>query len=286
MRSSTPIRSITSTHPRSPVLSTAWMVYIPASISMPTRPRPSVLSADCAGRSGQAGPAGLEASSHGSAYADRRGGRQCARISSRLKVGADEIVHGETQVEGSGEFAQMLRRFVLQSEGKSAQVALEGLGKQLNVFGKYGWKCRRQGADPSLTASGRPGRPPTSLWDCFQWHARAGRFDPVHGECGLFFGPVTRNRVNAAICQPRSHHPGGQHRDPGRDCPQGFAEAGFGKREELEFKREWWFDGQTIVEQSEMRSTVDTGICSKRGDRGGCKCRGRNQEHGRAAPAI
>ena len=40
-----------------------------------------------------------------------------ARISSHLKIGADEIVHGETQVEGSGEFAQMLRRFALQSEG-------------------------------------------------------------------------------------------------------------------------------------------------------------------------
>jgi hypothetical protein len=47
-------------------------------------------------------------------------------------------VRGETTVEGSGEFAQLLRRFVTQSEGKSAQVALDALGKQLNIIGEYG----------------------------------------------------------------------------------------------------------------------------------------------------
>jgi hypothetical protein len=47
-------------------------------------------------------------------------------------------VHGETVVEGSGEFAQILRRFVMQSEGKSAQVALDALGKRLNIIGEYG----------------------------------------------------------------------------------------------------------------------------------------------------
>jgi len=61
-----------------------------------------------------------------------------ARVSTRLKIGADEVVHGETAVEGSGEFAQVLRRFVVQSEGKSAQVALDALGKQLNIIGEYG----------------------------------------------------------------------------------------------------------------------------------------------------
>src|SRR5215467_12401843 len=61
-----------------------------------------------------------------------------ARITSRLKIGTDEIVQGETAVEGTGEFAQILRRFVIQSEGKSAQVALDALGKQLNIIGEYG----------------------------------------------------------------------------------------------------------------------------------------------------
>src|SRR5260370_21024376 len=33
-----------------------------------------------------------------------------ARVSSYLKIGADEVVRGETTGEGSGEFAQVLRR--------------------------------------------------------------------------------------------------------------------------------------------------------------------------------
>jgi hypothetical protein len=186
-----------------------------------------------------------------------------ARISSRLKVGADEIVHGETQVEGSGEFAQMLRRFVLQSEGKSAQVALEGLGKQLNVFGEYGLEM------PSARSRSEPYRIRTT-WTSDKpvglltngMRVPAG-LTPYTVNVGLFFGPVTRNRVNAAICQP-----GVITQEVSIEIPEGIVLKGLPKRvsasaKNFEFKREWSFDGQTIVEQSEMRSTVDTGICSK-----------------------
>jgi hypothetical protein len=80
-----------------------------------------------------------------------------ARISSH---GADEIVHGETVVERSGEFAQSLRRFVVQSGGKSAQATLDTLGKQLNILSvNMDWRCLRQPSGPSLTGSIRHGRP-------------------------------------------------------------------------------------------------------------------------------
>ncbi len=185
-----------------------------------------------------------------------------ARISTRLKVGADEIVHGETQVEGSGEFAQILRRFVLQSEGKSAQVALEGLGKQLNVFGEYGLEM------PSARSRSEPYRIKTT-WTSDKpvglltngMRVPAG-LTPYTVNVGLFFGPVTRNRVNAAVCQP-----GAITQEVSIEIPEGIVPKGLPKQvsasaKNFEFKREWSFDGQTIVEQSELRSTIDAGICS------------------------
>jgi transglutaminase-like putative cysteine protease len=185
-----------------------------------------------------------------------------ARISSHLKIGADEIVHGETQVEGSGEFAQMLRRFALQSEGKSAQVALEGLGKQLNVFGEYGLEM------PSATSRSEPYRIRTT-WTSDKplgllangMHVPAG-LTPYTVNVGHFFGPVTRNRVYAAMCQP-----GVITQEVSIEIPEGIVLEGLPKRvsasaKNFEFKREWSFLGRTIVEQSELRSTTDTGICS------------------------
>jgi hypothetical protein len=51
------------------------------------------------------------------------------------------------------------------------------------------------------------------------------------------------------------------------EIPEGIVLEGLPKRvsasaKNFEFKREWSFLGRTIVEQSELRSTIDTGICS------------------------
>jgi hypothetical protein len=156
----------------------------------------------------------------------------------------------------------MLRRFVLQSEGKSAQVALDGLGKQLNVFGEYGLEM------PSAMSRSEPYRIKTT-WTSDKpldllangMRVPAG-LTPYTINVGHFFGPVTRNRVNAAMCQP-----GVITQEVSIEIPEGIVLKGLPKpvsasAKNFEFKREWSFHGQTIVEQSELRSTIDAGICS------------------------
>jgi hypothetical protein len=185
-----------------------------------------------------------------------------ARIVSRLKFGADEIVRGETEVEGSGEFAQALRRFVLQSEGKGAQVALDALGKQLNIIGEYGLEM------PSATSRGEPYRIRTT-WTADKpaeliangLRVPAG-LTPFTANVTIFFGPVTRNRVNRAMCQP-----GRIVQEVSIEVPEGLVPRNLPKpvsasAQDFEFKREWLLHGHIIVERSEMRSTIDGGTCS------------------------
>jgi len=185
-----------------------------------------------------------------------------ARISSRLKIGEDEIVHGETAVEGSGEFAQILRRFVVQSEGKSAQVALDALGKQLNIIGEYGLEM------PPATGRSEPYSIKTT-WTAdkpLELLAKGMRvpagLTPLTTNVSYLFGQLTRNRVYKAICRPGrivqevniELHDGIVLKNLPRPVHASTAD--------FEFTREWSRRGQTIVEHSELRSTVSGGACS------------------------
>jgi hypothetical protein len=171
-------------------------------------------------------------------------------------------VHGETVVEGSGEFAQVLRRFVLQSEGKGAQVALDALGKQLNIIGEYGLEM------PQASSRSEPYRIKTS-WTSDKpqdlvangMHVPPG-LTPFTVNVSHFFGAVTRNRTYDANCLP-----GVITQEVSIDIPEGIVLKEVPKpvrasAKDFEFKREWSFREQTIVEQSELRSTHDTGTCS------------------------
>jgi hypothetical protein len=185
-----------------------------------------------------------------------------ARIASRLKIGADEVVHGETEVEGSGEFAQMLRRFVLQSEGKGAQVALDALGKQLNIIGEYGLEM------PSATSRNEPYRIRTS-WTAdkpLELVAEGMRvppgLTPVTANVTNFFGPVSRNRTYSAICQPGWIVQEVSIEVPDDIVPKTLPKPLRASAENFEFKREWQLHDQTIVERSELRSTISGGTCS------------------------
>jgi transglutaminase-like putative cysteine protease len=183
-----------------------------------------------------------------------------ARITSRLKIG--EVVRGETEVEGSGEFAQMLRRFVLQSEGKGAQVALDALGKQLNIIGEYGLEM------PSATSRPEPYRIRTT-WTAdkpLDLVADGMRVPPglapFTTNVAYFFGPVTRNRTHSAMCQP-----GRIVQEISIEIPDGIVPKTLPKplsasAENFEFKREWQFHAQTVIERSELRATTSGGTCS------------------------
>ncbi len=185
-----------------------------------------------------------------------------ARVSTRLKIGADEVVHGETAVEGSGEFAQVLRRFVVQSEGKSAQVALEALGKQLNIIGEYGLEM------PPATTRSEPYGIKTK-WTSDKplelltkgMRVPAG-LTPITTNVSFLFGQLTRNRVHSAMCQP-----GRVVQEVSIELNEGIALRNLPKpirasAADFEFTREWSRHDQTIVEHSELRSTVTAGTCS------------------------
>jgi hypothetical protein len=184
-----------------------------------------------------------------------------ARITSRLKIGEDEIVHGETVVEGSGEFAQMLRRFVGQSEGKSAQVALDALGKQLNIIGEYGLEM------PPATSRSEPYRIKTTWTSDKPLELLAkgmkvpASLTPFTTNVSLLFGQLTRNRVYGATCQP-----GRIVQEVSIEIHDGIVLKELPKpvhasSADFEFTREWSRHGQMIVEHSELRSTVAGGTC-------------------------
>jgi transglutaminase-like putative cysteine protease len=185
-----------------------------------------------------------------------------AHISTHLRIGADEIVHGETQVEGSGEFAQMLRRFARQSEGKSAQVALDTVGKQLNIIGEYGLDMRppTSRSEPyRMTATWTSDKPQQLV--AAGMHVPPG-LTPFTVNVGHFFGPVTRNRAYDANCLP------GQISQEVRiELPEGIVLKNLpgsvqARATDFEFKREWSLRDQMLVEQSELRSTHASGSCS------------------------
>jgi hypothetical protein len=185
-----------------------------------------------------------------------------ARITSRLKIGSDEIVRGETAVEGTGEFAQILRRFVIQSEGKSAQVALDALGKQLNIIGEYGLEM------PQAMSRTEPYRIKTT-WTSdkpLELLAKGMKVQrgltPLTTNVSLLFGPLTRNRVYGAICQP-----GQIVQEVSIELHDGIVlkdlpESVHASTADFEFKREWSQHEQMIVERSELKSTVGSGACS------------------------
>jgi hypothetical protein len=185
-----------------------------------------------------------------------------ARVSTRLKIGADEVVHGETAVEGSGEFAQVLRRFVVQSEGKGAQVALEALGKQLNVIGEYGLEM------PSATSRSEPYGIKTR-WTSdkpLELLAKGMKIPagltPITTNVSYLFGQLTRNRIYSATCQP-----GRVVQEVSVELPEGIVLKKLPKpvhasTADFAFTREWSRHEQTIVVHSELRSTVGGGACS------------------------
>jgi hypothetical protein len=185
-----------------------------------------------------------------------------AHISSRLKIGADEIVHGETAVEGSGEFAQMLRRFVAQAEGKSAQVALDALGKRLNIIGAYGLEM------PPATSRSEPYGIKTT-WTSdkpLELLAKGMKISagltPLTTNVSYLFGQLTRNRVYSAMCQP-----GRIVQDVSIELNDGIVPEDLPKplhasTADFAFTREWSLHDQMIVEHSELRSTVAGGTCS------------------------
>jgi transglutaminase-like putative cysteine protease len=185
-----------------------------------------------------------------------------ARITSHLKISADEIVHGETAVEGSGEFAQTLRRFVMQSEGKSAQAALDALGKRLNITGEYGLET------PSPTSRSEPYRIKTT-WtsdkplDLLAKGLRVqGGLTPLPVNVSLLFGQLTRNRVYDAMCQP-----GRIVQEVSIELHDGIVLRNLPKpvrasAANFEFKREWSRHEQMIVVRSELQSTVGSSVCA------------------------
>jgi hypothetical protein len=185
-----------------------------------------------------------------------------ARITSRIKIGADEIVRGETAVEGTGEFAQILRRFVIQSEGKSAQAALDALGKRLNIIGEYGLET------PPATSRSEPYRIKTT-WTSDKplelvakgLRVQAG-LTPLAANVALLFGQLTRNRVYGATCQP-----GQIVQEVSIELHEGIALRNLPKpvrasTANFEFKREWSQHEQTIVQRSELQSTVGGSVCT------------------------
>jgi hypothetical protein len=185
-----------------------------------------------------------------------------ARITSRLKIGADEIVRGETAVEGSGEFAQTLRRLVLQSEGKSAQAALDPLGKRLNITGEYGLET------PPATSRSEPYRIKTT-WTSDKplellakgLRVQAG-LTPLTANASLLFGQLTRNRVYDAMCQP-----GQIVQEVSIELHDGIALRNLPKPVRasainFEFKRKWSQHEQMIVVRSELQSTVGSSVCA------------------------
>src|SRR5262249_21897341 len=185
-----------------------------------------------------------------------------ARVSSRLRIGADEIVHGETAVEGSGEFAQVLRRFVTQSEGKSAQVALDALGKQLNIIGEYGLEMppATSRAEPyGIKTTWTAGKPLELVAKGMRGSAGP---TPITTNVSYLFGQLTRNRVYSAMCQR-----GRVVQDVRIELPDGIVLKNLPKpvhagTADFEFTKEWSRHEQTIVERSELRSTVASGTCT------------------------
>jgi Domain of Unknown Function with PDB structure (DUF3857)/Transglutaminase-like superfamily len=185
-----------------------------------------------------------------------------AHISSHLRVGADEIVHGETAVEGSGEFAQMLRRFVVQSEGKSAQVALDALGKQLNIIGEYGLEMppvTRRSEPYGIKTTWTSDRPLGLLSNGMK--VPAG-LTPLTTNVSYLFGLLTRNREYSANCQPGRIVQEVTVELSNGVVPKDLPKPVHARAGDFEFTREWSFHEQRIVERSELRSTVASGICS------------------------
>jgi transglutaminase-like putative cysteine protease len=184
-----------------------------------------------------------------------------ARITSHLKIGTDEIVRGETAVEGSGEFAQTLRRFVMQSEGKSAQAALDALGKRLNIIGEYGLET------PPATSRSEPYRIKTTWTSDKPLELLAkglrvqGGLTPLPVNVSLLFGQLTRNRVYDAMCQP-----GQIVQEVSIELHDGIVVRNLPKpvrasATSFEFKREWSQHEQMIVVRSELQSTVGSSVC-------------------------
>jgi hypothetical protein len=185
-----------------------------------------------------------------------------ARISSRLKIGVDEIVHGETAVEGSGEFAQMLRRFVVQSEGKSAQVALDALGKQLDIIGEYGLEtppAKGRSEPYGIKTTWTSDKPLELLVNGMK--VPAG-LTPLTSNVSYLFGPLTRNRVYSANCQPGRIVQEVSIELNNGIVPKDMPQPVHASTADFEFTREWSFHEHMIVEHSELRSTVSGGICS------------------------
>jgi hypothetical protein len=180
----------------------------------------------------------------------------------RARVGADEIVHGETAVEGSGEFAQMLRRFVVQSEGKSAQVALDTLGKQLNIIGEYRLEmppATRRSEPYGIKTTWTSDKPLGLLGNGMK--VPAG-LTPLTTNVSYLFGLLTRNREYSANCQPGRIVQEVNIELSNGIVPKDLPKPVHARAGDFEFTREWSFHEQTIVERSELRSTVAGGICS------------------------
>jgi hypothetical protein len=192
----------------------------------------------------------------------REGRATHSRITSRLKIGTDEIVRGETAVEASGEFAQILRQFVLQSEGKSAQVALDALGKRLNIIGEYGLETPRamSRTEPYRIKTTWTSDKPLELL-AKGMKVPAG-LTPLTANVSLLFGPLTRNRMYSAVCQP-----GQIVQEVSIELQDGIMLKDLPKpvrasTGHFEFKREWSQHDGIIVERSELQSTVGSGVCT------------------------
>jgi hypothetical protein len=155
-----------------------------------------------------------------------------------------------------------LRRFVIQSEGKSAQAALDALGKRLNIIGEYGLET------PPATSRSEPYRIKTT-WTSDKplelvakgLRVQAG-LTPLAANVALLFGQLTRNRVYGATCQP-----GQIVQEVSIELHEGIALRNLPKpvrasTANFEFKREWSQHEQTIVQRSELQSTVGGSVCT------------------------
>ena len=85
---------------------------------------------------------------------------------------------------------------------------------------------------------------------------------PLNTNVSYLFGPLTRNRVYNAMCQP-----GLIVKDVSIELPDGIAPKELpnpvhASTGHFEFKREWSLHEQTIVQHSELRSTVGGAVCS------------------------
>jgi hypothetical protein len=150
----------------------------------------------------------------------------------------------------------------MQSEGKSAQVALDALGKQLNIIGEYGLET------PPATSRSEPYRIKTT-WTAdkplellAQGMKVPSGLTPLNTNVSYLFGPLTRNRVYSAMCQP-----GRIVKEVSIELPAGIVLKELPKlthasTADFEFTREWSLHEQTIVQRSELRSTVGSGTCS------------------------